>query len=153
MAIKNYSLNMDEAYAGMLYDLSDKQIDTFAVEDTDGISAGAAVIRGTEPAKQVKAANASGDGAKVIGVVLHTHKELVSSGKYYEKGYAVPVVTKGRIYVNVGGAVTAGKTANIKLTDGTFVEDAVASGIEAVGCGAKFITSTSAAGVAVVELG
>lgn len=153
MAIKNYSLNMDEAYAGMLYDLSDKQIDTFAVEDSEGISAGAAVVRGTNPAKQVKAASAAGDGANVVGVVLHTHKELVKNGKYYEQGYAVPVVSKGRVYVNVGGAVTAGKVANLKLADGTFTDEDVASGIETVACGAKFITSTSAAGVAVVEIG
>ena len=63
MAITNYALNMDKAFAGMLYDLSTHTVDSFAVEDADGIGTAAAVIRGTDPEQQVKAASATGDAA------------------------------------------------------------------------------------------
>lgn len=151
--IKQYAENMETGFPGMLYDLSDKTVDSFAVEGEDGIGVGVAVIRGTNSEKQVKAASTAGDGANVIGITMHTHKELPGDGAYYPEGYAVPVVTKGRVWVQTGGAVDAGDVANIKLADGTFVADAVASGIEAIGCGAKFITSTDAAGIAVIEIG
>lgn len=154
MAITNYALYMDKAFAGMQYDLSAHTVDSFAVEDADGIGAAAAVIRGTDPEHQVKAASATGDGAKVIGVTLHTHIEPPEAGKkYYPQNYTVPVVTRGRLWVQTGGAVKAGEEAHIKLADGTFVSDAVASGIEALGCGAKFITSCDKAGLAVIEIG
>lgn len=154
MAITNYALYMDKAFAGMLYDLSAHTVDSFAVEDADGIGTAAAVIRGTDPEQQVKAASATGDGAKVIGVTLHTHIEPPEDDKkYYPQHYTVPVVTRGRLWVQTGGAVNAGDEAHLKLADGTFVKDAVATGIEALGCGAKFITSCDKAGLAVIEIG
>lgn len=155
MAITNYALNMDKPFAGMLYDLSPHVVDSFAVEEADGIGAAAAVIRGTDPEKQVKAPSASGDGAKIIGVTLHTHIEPPVAGKkYYPQNYTVPVVTKGRVWVQTGDAVNAGEEAHIKLADGTFVNTAVSAGtIEALGCGAKFVTSCDKAGLAVIEIG
>lgn len=155
MAIKNYELYQGEAFAGMIYDLSPHTIDTFAVEDANGIGAGVAVIRGTDPEKQIKAAAATGDGANVIGVTLYSHKEQVASGGYYPKGYAVSVLTKGRVWVAVGGAVTAGAEAKLKVSDSTFVAGGgeADSDVEAVGCGAKFLTSTEEAGLAVIEIG
>lgn len=155
MAITNYSLTMDKAFAGALYDLSSHTVDSFAVEETDGIGAACAVIRGTDAQHQVKSPSESGDGAKVIGVTLHTHIEPPeASKKYYPQNYTVPVVTKGRVWVTTGGAVNAGDEAHLKLADGTFVKDAVSAGtIEALGCGAKFITSCDKAGLAVIEIG
>lgn len=155
MAITNYALTMEKSFAGALYDLSAHTVDSFAVEEADGLGVAAAVIRGTDAEHQVKSPSASGDGAKVIGVTLHTHIEPPEAGKkYYPQNYTVPVVTKGRVWVTTGGAVNAGDEAHLKLADGTFVKDAVAAGtIEALGCGAKFITSCDKAGLAVIEIG
>lgn len=155
MAITNYALTMDKAFAGALYDLSSHTVDSFAVEEADGIGVAAAVIRGTDAEHQVKSPSTSGDGAKVIGVTLHTHIEPPEAGKkYYPKNYTVPVVTKGRVWITTGGAVNAGDEAHLKLADGTFVKEAVVDGtIEALGCGAKFITSCNKAGLAVIEIG
>ena len=98
MAITNYALTMDKAFAGALYDLSSHTVDSFAIEEADGIGAACAVIRGTDAEHQVKSPSASGDGAKVIGVTLHTHIEPPEAGKkYYPQNYTVPVVTKGRV--------------------------------------------------------
>ena len=118
MAITNYALTMDKAFAGALYDLSSHTVDSFAVEEADGIGAACAVIRGTDAEHQVKSPSASGDGAKVIGVTLHTHIEPPEAGKkYYPQNYTVPVVTKGRVWVTTGGAVNAGDEAHLKLAD------------------------------------
>lgn len=43
MAITNYALTMDKAFAGALYDLSSHTVDSFAVEEADGIGAACAV--------------------------------------------------------------------------------------------------------------
>lgn len=148
----SYNPEMPRALVGQIADLSNKTVDSFAAEEA--LNPGVPVMRGTVPDKQVLAVDAEGDAAKAIGVVIHEHKEPTGANeKYYPQGYAVGVMTKGRIWVQTGGAVTAGAAANYKVADGTFVADAVASGIEALACGAKFITSTSAAGLAIVEIG
>lgn len=153
--MKQYVETMDKAFAGLLYGIAPKVVDSFSVEDEKGINAGVAVIRGTDPDSQIKAAAQSGDGEKVIGVTLHTHIEMPADGaNYYPKETVVPVVTKGRLWVKTGDAVKAGEEAHVKLADGTFVSTAVNAGtIEALGCGAKFITSCDKAGLAVIEIG
>ena len=50
-------------------------------------------------------------------------------------------------------AVTAGKVANYKIADNGFTDEAVASGIEAVGVSCVFLTSSAAAGIAEIEIG
>lgn len=152
--MEQYVERPEKAFAGLLYGIGPKIVDSFAVEDAKGIDAGVAVIRGTDTERQVKAASTSGDGAKVIGVTLHTHVEQPATGNYYPAEDVIPVVTKGRIWVKTGDAVKAGDAANVKLADGTFVSTEVSAGtIEALGCGAKFITSCDKAGLAVVEIG
>lgn len=47
-------------------------------------------------------------------------------------------MTRGRIWVPVTKAVTAGKVANYKIADNGFTDEAVASGIEAVGVSCVF---------------
>ncbi len=98
---------------GMKADTAVDVVDSFAAEA--GINPGEVVIHGTN-ADQVKAAATATDGAKGIGIALHVHREP-ASGKYYEAGYEVPVLTSGDVYVKAGGDVTAGDKADIAIGD------------------------------------
>lgn len=117
------------AFVGMKADSSIDVCDTFASEG--GVNPGEAVIRGTDAAKQCKAVTAAGDGAKVIGIAVHVHREpqLTASAKYYEAGYTLPVMTSGDIYVAAGGDVKAGDTVALTIAGGkgVFVASSTAS--------------------------
>lgn len=143
-----YNLEMTHGIAGQIADLSNKTIDSFAAEE--GLNPAALVVRGTNPEKQVKAA-AAGTAKDAIGVVIHEHKE--PANPYYAEGYAVGVMTKGRVWVPVTKAVTAGSVANYKIADKAFTDEAAAADIEAVGVKCVFITSTTDAGIAQIEIG
>ena len=130
---------MDVALVGQIADLSNKTIDSFAAEEA--LDPGVPVIRGSNPAKQIKKAG-TGTLKDVIGITVHQHKE--PDDPYYPVGYSVGVMTRGRIWVPVTKAVTAGKVANYKIAD---------NGIEAVGVSCVFLTSSAAAGIAEIEIG
>ena len=100
---------MSPAIVGQLADLSCKTVDSFAAEVA--LNPGDIVIRGTNAEKQVKLP-ASGTVKDAIGIVIHEHKEPGTADGYYPIGYAVGVLTRGRIWVPVSKAVTAGKIAN-----------------------------------------
>lgn len=150
MAQLSYNAEMNPAVVGMIADLSNKTVDSFAAEEA--LDPGVLVVRGTNPEKEVKAA-ASGTVANAIGVVIHEHKEPGDTSGYYPVGYEVGVMTRGRIWVPVSKAVTAGKIANYKIADKSFTDDTVTSGIEAPGVSCVFLTSTSGAGMAQIEIG
>jgi hypothetical protein len=60
---------------------------------------------------------------------------------------------RGRIWIATDDAVVAGAVANLKLSSGLFTDEVVAAGIEAfTQFSAKFITGTTAAGLAIVEI-
>ncbi len=139
---------MDVALVGQIADLSNKTIDSFAAEEA--LDPGVPVIRGSNPEKQIKKAG-TGTLKDVIGITVHQHKE--PDDPYYPVGYSVGVMTRGRIWVPVTKAVTAGKVANYKIADNGFTDEDVASGIEAVGVSCVFLTSSAAAGIAEIEIG
>lgn len=141
---------MSQAIVGQIADLSNKTIDSFAAEVA--LNPGDLVVRGTNPAKEVKLA-ATGTVKNAIGVVVHEHKEPGTSDGYYPVGYAVGVMTSGRIWVPVSKAVTAGSVANYKIAEKAFTDEAVTTGIEAPGVSCVFLTSTDAKGMAEIEIG
>ena len=141
----NYSLELKPAITGSLYDLSTKTIDSFSAEEP--INAGVPVVPGTKEGL-VKAAT-TGDASKIIGIAMFTHKQVIDGAeKYYEKGYILPVVTDGRVWVEVEGEITP-FTTEVKFdpSKGKFTAD----GTETVP-NAKFITS-AVQGMAVVQIG
>jgi len=94
-------------------------------------------------------------GAGVVGFALHDHAREQSSGGVvqYAATETVSVLTAGRMWVPTSDAVVAGATANLTVADGTLTDAAVAAGIEAfTQIDVKFITATSAAGLALVEI-
>ena len=127
-----YALEQDKGYPGMKADVTVDVVDSFASEG--GIDPGEAVIRGTDPQKQVKAVASADDIAKVIGIAVHTHKDPVEGGKYYEEGYCLSVMTFGDIYVQAGGDVTAGDAVAIEIgTDGPVFVASGGSGTDVAG--------------------
>ena len=109
-----YQQNMPSAIPGMKADSTIDVVDSFCAETA--LNPGDAVIRGTG-AQQVKPVSAAGDIANVIGIAVHTHKDYSGEGAYYEKGYCLPVMTFGDVYVEVGGTVAAGGQVAMKVTN------------------------------------
>lgn len=119
-----YEIESAPGIAGMKADTSVDVCDSFACEV--GIDPGELVIRGTDPAKQVKPLTAVSDAGKVIGIALHDHIEPAAGAKYYPVGYAVGVMTFGDVYVVAGSDVVAGDTVAV-VAAGTGVTAFVAS--------------------------
>lgn len=147
MLTMNYALEQEAGFKGMLADCTCKTTESYAAEVA--MNAGVPVVLGTNPEKQVNAVASADDCKKVIGIVQHVHKEVpdCECAKYYPACYCVPVLTRGRVFVAVDDAVEAGAPAKYDFanevwsaTNGTAVE------------GITFKTSTSAKGVAVVEI-
>ena len=140
----NYNLEMQPAVAGSLYDLSTKTVDSFSAEEA--MNAGVPVIPGT--AEGLVKPVATGEAAKAIGIAAFTHKQDIEGAeKYYEKGYILPVITCGRVWVAVEGDITAFSAAKYDPTTGKWKAD----GSEEIP-NAKFITSANS-GYAVVQIG
>lgn len=117
---------------------------------------GVPVQLGTNKERQVKVlTTAVGQAALAVGISVATQAvEQTAAGvaQYVDKT-TVSVMKRGRIWVSTDDAVVAGATANLKLSSGLFTDEVVATGIEAfTQFTAKFITGTTAAGLAVVEI-
>ncbi len=138
------------AYAGMLDGVNPHNVRSYAAEEI--IPIGYPVMLGTNPAKQVKKATT---GAAAIGFSLHDHaREQTSAGAVqYPITDTVSTLTEGRVWVMTDDAVVAGAKANLKTATGTLTDAAVASGVEAfTQISVTFITATTAAGLALVEI-
>jgi hypothetical protein len=123
--------------AGQIADTVNRTVDSFAAEGV--VPFGAAVERGTDPAKQVKAF----DGGAFVGVAVFSHTEVTGQ---YEDEAAVGVMTKGRVVVDTLAVnVTAGETAYVVDASGVWTN--VSSNATAAG---KFLTS--GAGLNVVDV-
>jgi len=144
----------EQAFAGMLDGIGPKLVRSYAAEGA--VAVGHTVRLGTDAAKQVvQSSTAVGQGALVRGFALHDHaREQSSAGvvQYADKE-AVSVLTRGRIWVETNDAVVAGTVANLHLASGKLTDAAVGAGIEAITLlGVRFITATTAAGLAIVEV-
>lgn len=147
-AFNFYALEQDKGFPGMKADVTVDVVDSFASEG--GIDPGEAVIRGTDPQKQVKAVAVAADVAEIIGIAVHTHKDPVEGGKYYEDGYCLPVMTFGDVYVEAGGDVTAGGAVAIIVGDDGPIF--VAHGATAT-VGGSTVTATDVNGMTYLESG
>jgi len=149
-----YTQYNDELQLGHIADTSLRQVDSFLAQGSIGIAK--AVVRGTDTQRQVvQAGTGAGQGALIIGVtILSQSVEQTTAGlvQYADKD-AVSVMRKGRIVVQADSAVVAGATANFILATGNWDDTAVGAGVEATPMlKARFITGTTAAGLAVIEI-
>ena len=149
----SYTQYMTPGIAGNKYDCSYSRVDSFACEG-GSVAPGMGVILGTDPEKQVKLAAAT--TSVVAGVALLQAKEQAADGTVvYADKDTVPVLNKGRVWVPVIEAVTAGAQAYLVFSGadkGKWAAAAGAGPIASAITGGKFVTSTTAAGLAVVEL-
>jgi len=140
-------------FAGLLYDIGDNDVMSYSAEGAIGF--GVPVQLGTDPARQVKVLTTSvGQAALARGISIAGVVEQTSAGvAAYADKQTVSLLKAGRVWVNTDDAVVAGAKANLKLSSGLFTDEAVAAGIEAFTLfTATFITGTTGAGLAVVEI-
>lgn len=145
-------------FAGLIYDSGFHDTMSYSAEGT--IPFGTFVKLGTNKERQVLApTTAAGQAALLIGVAAAsanaetTYPFNASQVPAYLVTSSVPTFKKGRIWVQTNDAVVAGATANFVLSNGTVTDEVVAAGIEAfTQLTVKFITGTTAAGLAVVEV-
>jgi len=138
------------AFKGMLDGIGPRVVASYAAEEIIPIAY--PVKLGTTKDTEVLKATT---GAGVIGFALHDHaREQTSAGVVqYAQYETVSVLKQGRMWVETTDAVTAGATANLTVATGKLTDEAVAAGIEAfTQISVKFITGTTAAGLAIVEI-
>ena len=135
-------------FPGLLDGIGPKNVRSYAAEEV--IPFGHPVRLGTNKEQEVLKATT---GANAIGFTLHDHAhESTAAGvSQYDPTETSSVLTMGRLWVKTSGAVTAGDVANLTVATGTLTGAAVAAGIEAfTQINVRFITSTTAAGIAIV---
>jgi hypothetical protein len=136
-----YSRELDKGFAGMIANTAIRNCDSYAVEEEKGLNPGDAVVLGTTE-NLVKKVD-SGSESKVIGVVVHNHKE--PSNPYYEKGDSVAIMSTGDIYVEVGEAVTAGDVACIMASSYKWGKTGTVTN-------AKYLKGAESGGLAILRL-
>lgn len=144
-------------FAGMQYDTGFGDTTSYSAEGA--IPFGSFVKLGTNKERQVLApTTAVGQAALLVGVAMATasvEQAYPSTGAAaaYAATESVSMLKDGRIWVQTNDAVVAGAVANFVLANGTVTDEAVTTGIEAfTQLTVKFITGTTAAGLAVVEI-
>lgn len=141
-------------FAGLIADsmFTDKM--SYSAEGA--VAFGVPVVLGTNKERQVKVlTTAVGQGALAIGISVATQavEQTAAGVAGYVNTDTVSVMKRGRIWVTTNDAVVAGAVANLVLANGTVTDEVVAVGIEAfTQFSAKFITGTTAAGLAIVEI-
>lgn len=137
-----------------------RQIDTGLAQGAIGIAKavvlGTAKETATTRTQIVQAGTGVGQGALIVGIALlsQTLEQAYGTGvvQYADKA-AVPVMKKGRMVVETNDAVVANAVANFHLASGKWTDEAVAAGIEATTLiKVRFVTGTTAAGLAIVEV-
>ena len=124
-----YSRELDKGFAGMIANTAIRNCDSYAVEEEKGLNPGDAVVLGTTE-NLVKKVD-SGSESKVIGVVVHNHKE--------------PSMSTGDIYVEVGEAVTAGDVACIMASSYKWGKTGTVTN-------AKYLKGAESGGLAILRL-
>ena len=111
-----YDRNPVASFAGLLYDLRDNVIESYAAEGAAGIGLGLALVAGTDPDKQVKLP--TGEGLEVRGISVHQYAlEQAADGtvEYAEKD-TVNTLRRGMIWVQTTGTFTRDTAAFFKIS-------------------------------------
>lgn len=139
-----YNENMAEAVVGQLVDCTNRRVDSKYAEEA--IDAGDAVQIGTDDNQVVVSTDA------VYGVAIQ-HPTLTMSDDTGLAAYAefdsVSILRQGRVWVAVDGAVAINAQAYWDATAGAFNSTATDNFIVT---GGRFVTATSGAGLAILEI-
>lgn len=150
-----YGMYQDVAFAGLLADSGFTDKVSYSAEGT--VPFGGAVQLGTNPERQVKTALT---GAAVVGIAIKDHNveqpnvfNTPNGPGSYAPTTSVSVLKRGRIWVNTEDAVVAGSVARLVTASGKFTDAAAGVGTEELTMvSARFITSTTGAGLAQLEV-
>lgn len=141
--------DMKKGFAGMLADIGDNRIDSYAAEST--IPLGSGVVHGTNQESQVKLPDA--DTGFFAGVCMIQAKEMDAGGTViYKVGDTVPVLTKGRAWVTAKGSVMAGQDAHLIASGADSGKFTATNSASTITTGAKFKTSTVGDGITQIQL-
>jgi len=139
------------AFAGLMDGVANPQnVRSYSAEAAVGLAR--AVMLGTNKDKQVLHATT---GAAAIGFAIHDQaREQNSAGLVqYAAKETVSVLNMGRFWCETNDAVAAGAVANLVVATGKLTDEAVTAGTEAfTQVSVRFITSTTGAGLAIVEV-
>ncbi len=138
------------SFKGMLDGIGPRVVASYAAEEA--IPVAYPVKLGTNKEAEILKATA---GAGVIGFAMHDYARVQdeSGVVQYAQYETVSVLKSGRMWVETSDAVVAGATANLTVATGKLTDEAVAAGIEAfTQISVKFITGTTGAGLAIVEI-
>lgn len=143
-----YSNTMGKALPGMSAD-ADFHADTRIVETSAGIGPGLAVSQGTSD-KEAKIGAAAAAG--FVGVSMRDISvENATSADVIPRYSNIAVLTEGDIWVTVGGDVVAGGDVTFAAATGV-LSSAAASGSQFAVAGARWMTSASSGGLAILRL-
>jgi hypothetical protein len=146
-----YGTVMSEAIAGLLYDMRNVTIESYAAEG-GSIPFGRAVVPGTDVRKQVKLPTAGSQGFRGIAVLEQAHAQDPTTGiAQYLVTETVNVLRKGAIWVQTTGTVAENATAFYVATSGLFASSGEATSSAGSNVGV-FRTATTGSGLAVVEI-
>lgn len=153
----SFGLYQDSGFAGLIYDSGFHDTMSYSAEGV--VPFGSFVKLGTNKERQVLVGTtAAGQAALLVGVAAASYSAeqpypATGAGPAYAITETVSVFKDGRIWVRTNDAVVAGSVANYVLANGTVTDEAVATGVEAfTQMTVKFVTGTTAAGLAVVEI-
>jgi len=138
------------SFKGMLDGVGPKNVRSYAAEEIIPIAY--PVKLGTDKETQVLKTTS---GALAVGFALHDHARIqdASGVVQYAAKETVSVMTQGRFWIETTDAVVAGSVANLTVATGKLTDEAVAAGIEAfTQFTARFVTATTGAGLAIVEI-
>lgn len=143
-----YSENIRPAVAGMVANMTNWDADTRLVETAAGIGFGLAVGQGAAAKGAVlSAATAAG----FVGISIRDVTNDTIPADKYALTDNIAVLTEGDIWVLTGGAVAVGADVSFDSTTGV-LSSAAASGTQFVIAGARWMTATSGAALAIVRL-
>jgi len=149
----SYDIEMQKAIPGMVSDLRPKTIESRAAEVD--IDFGLALVRGTDPAKQVKIPTAS---AKFFGVSAERYyleQDLATNQGLYKEGESVPILRKGRLWVHIDQDVAIDDPVYFRHTggdEGYFRKDADTANADLIPQAIFASAGTAADGKAEIEI-
>jgi hypothetical protein len=139
-----YSTTMTVAMAGLIYDMRNITVESYACESAS-ILFGSAVIAGTDPRKQVKV-GATGGSFRGIALHEHAHEQNPSTGvASYLQYETVNVLRKGAVWVQTNATVAENAAAYYVTATGLW-------GASGETTGGIYRSATTGSGLAIVEI-
>lgn len=162
MSQLSYSTYQSAAFAGMLYDNGDNDILSYISEEASAVMPfGIAVAKGTADFGALLMVNGS---SVIVGLAAHTHQVdpgqagNTPAGAGIPPKYAINVLKRGRMYVQVEEAVTPASPVFVRFAAGAggtqkgAIRASADTATAVAWTAARFLTSASANGYAVIEV-